>query len=201
YPSLVAVCDYEGVPARTLCCVLTDKEEIGSVGATGMEAKYFENTVAELYACTGAYSELGVRRALANSLMLSSDVSAGFDPSFSGVYDKKNSAYLGGGLSFNKYTGVRGKSGSNDANAEFIAQVRRLMDEAGVTFQMAELGRVDAGGGGTIAYVCALQGMNVIDSGIPVLSMHAPWEAVSKVDLYEAYKGYTAFLRGAGLNS
>ena len=198
YPSLAAVRDFEGVPARTLCCVLTDKEEIGSIGATGMESKYFENTVAELCALTGEYSELHVRRALANSRMLSSDVSACYDPTFPGAYEKKNSAFLGGGLSFNKFTGSGGKGGSSDANAEFVAEVRRLMDDADVAFQMTELGKVDVGGGGTIAYVLAGYGMNVIDSGIPVLSMHAPWEAVSKVDLYEAYRGYCAFLRGAG---
>ena len=199
YPSLAAVRDFEGVPARTLCCVLTDKEEIGSVGATGMESRYFENTVAELCALTGEYGSLFVRRALERSHMLSSDVSACYDPTFPGAYEKKNSAFLGCGLSFNKYTGAGGKSGSNDTNAEFIAEVRRLMDEADVAFQMTELGGVDVGGGGTIAYVLAGYGMNVIDSGIPVLSMHAPWEAVSKADLYEAYRGYCAFLSKAGV--
>ena len=198
YPSLAAVRDYEGVPRYTLCCILTDKEEIGSVGATGMESKFFENTVAELYACVQDYSELGLRRALANSRMLSSDVSAALDPMFGEVFEKKNSAFMGGGVCLNKYTGSGGKGGSNDANAEYIASLRRVFDEAGVVFQMAELGKVDVGGGGTIAYVCAAYGMNVIDSGIPVLSMHAPWETISKVDLYEAYRAYCAFLRGAG---
>ena len=197
YPSMAAVLDYEGTPEYTLCCVLTDNEEIGSVGATGMAARYFENAVAELYALVQPYSELGVRRMLAASRMLSSDVSAAYDPHFAGVYEKKNTAFLGRGICFNKYTGSRGKSGSNDANPEFIAQLRRVMDEASVAYQTSELGKVDAGGGGTIAYLCAAYGMQVIDSGVPVLSMHAPWEVVSKADLYEAYKGYCAFLRGA----
>jgi len=198
YPSMAAVLDYEGTPAYTLCCVLTDKEEIGSVGATGMGALYFENTVAELYGLVKPYSELGVRRMLRASRMLSSDVSAAFDPNFAGVFEKKNTAYLGRGVCFNKYTGSRGKSGSSDANPEYIAALRRIMDDAGVAFQTSELGKVDAGGGGTIAYLCAKYGMNVIDSGVPVLSMHAPWEVISKADLYEAYKGYCAFLRAAG---
>lgn len=198
YPSMASVLDFEGTPEYTLCCILTDKEEIGSVGATGMAARYFENTVAELYACASSeYSELGVRRTLANSRMLSSDVSAAFDPQFASAFEKKNSAYLGRGICFNKFTGSRGKSGSNDANAEYIASLRSIMDDAGVAFQTAELGRVDLGGGGTIAYLCAKYGMNVIDSGIPVLSMHAPYEVVSKVDLYEGYRGYCAFLKGA----
>lgn len=198
YPSLAAVLDYEGTPAYTLCCVLTDKEEIGSVGATGMAARYFENTVAELYALTADYSELGLRRALANSRMLSSDVSAAFDPNFASAFEAKNSAYLGRGICFNKYTGSRGKSSSNDANAEYMAALRRILDDEGVAFQTAELGRVDLGGGGTIAYLCAKYGMNVIDSGIAVLSMHAPYEVVSKVDLYEGYRCYCAFLKHAG---
>ena len=197
YPSLAAVRDYEGVPKYTLCCILTDKEEIGSVGATGMHSRFFENTIAELCALAGEGSDLALRRTLANSRMLSSDVSAGFDPSFPSVFEKKNAAFLGAGLSLNKYTGAGGKSGSNDANAEFVAQVRRVLDDADVDFQMSELGRVDVGGGGTIAYICAVYGMNVIDSGIPVLAMHAPWELISKADLYEAYRGYCAFLRGA----
>lgn len=198
YPSMAAVLDYEGTPDYTLCCVLTDKEEIGSVGATGMGARFFENAVSELYGLVKPYSELGVRRMLQNSRMLSSDVSAAFDPNFAGVFEKKNTAFLGRGVCFNKYTGSRGKSGSSDANPEYIAQLRRIMDDAGVAYQTSELGKVDAGGGGTIAYLCAQYGMNVIDSGVPVLSMHAPWEVVSKADLYEAYKGYCAFLRGAG---
>ena len=198
YPSLMALADYEGVPEYTLCAILTDKEEIGSVGATGMASHYFENTVAELYgAWAGEYSELGLRRALRASRMLSSDVSAGFDPNFASVFEKKNAALMGRGVCFNKFTGRGGKGGSNDANAEFVAEVRRIMDEAGVDFQTAELGRVDVGGGGTIAYMCSKYGMNVIDAGIAVLSMHAPWELVSKADLWEAYKCYCAFLRGA----
>ena len=197
YPSLMAVLDYEGTPENTLCCVLTDKEEIGSVGATGMASRFFENTVAEVYACTGNYSELGLRRVLSNSRMLSSDVSAGYDPNFGAAFEKKNAAFLGRGVCFNKYTGSRGKSGSSDANAEYIASLRRIMDDADVAFQTAELGRVDLGGGGTIAYMCAKYCMNVIDCGVAVLSMHAPFEVISKVDLYEAYKCYCAFLKNA----
>ena len=196
YPSFRAVTDFEGTPERTLCAVLCDKEEIGSVGATGMNSMFFENTVAELYALTKEYCELGVRRCLRNSMMLSSDVSAGFDPNFAGAFEKKNAAFLGRGLCFNKYTGARGKSSSSDANAEYMAEIRRIMDDAGVFFQTAELGRVDLGGGGTIAYMCAKYGMNVIDAGVAVLSMHAPYEVISKADLYEAYKGYCAFLKG-----
>ena len=198
YPSMQAVLDYEGTPEYTLCAVLTDKEEIGSVGATGMDSMFFENTVAELCAAAGEFSELTLRRALQNSRMLSSDVSAGFDPNFAGVFEKKNAAFLGRGLCFNKYTGSRGKGGSSDANPEYMAQLRAVMDEAGVAFQTAELGKVDIGGGGTIAFCAAKYGMNVIDSGVPVLSMHAPYEVISKADLYEAYKGYCAFLKNAG---
>ncbi len=194
YPSLRAVTDVEDVPARTLCAVLTDKEEIGSVGATGMNSHYFENTVAELCALLGFEREISVRRALQNSRMLSSDVSAGFDPAYAGVFEKKNTAMLGLGVCFNKYTGSRGKSGASDANAEFMAAVRRVMDGAGVCWQTSELGKVDAGGGGTIAWLCAKYAMSVVDCGVPVLSMHAPWEVVSKADLWEAYKGYCAFL-------
>ena len=198
YPSLRAIEDYEGVPARTLCAILTDKEEIGSVGATGMNSNFFENVIAELLHAAGIDSNLAVRRMLRNSYMLSSDVSAGFDPNFSSVFEKKNAAFLGKGICFNKFTGRGGKSGSNDANAEYVAQVRRIMDDNGVDFQTAELGRVDAGGGGTIAYMCAKYGMNVIDAGIAVLSMHAPWELISKADLWEGYKCYLAFLKDAG---
>ena len=194
YPSMRAILDFEGVPAHTLCCVLCDKEEIGSVGATGMDSMFFENTVAELYALCEEYSELGLRRCLRSSRMLSSDVSAGFDPNFAGAFEKKNAAFLGRGLCFNKYTGARGKSSSSDANAEYVAEIRRIMDEANVAWQTAELGRVDLGGGGTIAFTCAKYGMNVIDAGVAVLSMHAPYEVISKADLYEAYKGYCAFL-------
>ena len=196
YPSMRAVMDFDGVPETTLCCVLVDKEEIGSVGATGMNSCFFENTIAELCALAGDTSALTVRRALRNSAMLSSDVSAGFDPSFASAFEKKNAAFLGRGLCFNKYTGSRGKGGSSDANAEYMADIRRMMDDAGVFFQTAELGRVDLGGGGTIAYMCAKYGMNVIDAGVAVLSMHAPYEVISKADLYEAYKGYCAFLKG-----
>ncbi len=197
YPSLQAVLDFEGVPAYTVCAVLTDKEEIGSVGATGMNGRFFENTIAEFAELAGASGSLALRRVLCNSRMLSSDVSAGFDPNFAGAFEKKNAAFLGRGVCFNKYTGSRGKSGSNDANPEYIAQLRRILDDADVSFQTAELGRVDLGGGGTIAYMCAKFGMNVIDSGVAVLSMHAPYEVISKVDLYEAYRCYCAFLRDA----
>ena len=182
---------------RTACCLLVDKEEIGSVGATGMQSRFFENTLAELMETLGEKGELRLRRALANSKMLSSDVSSGFDPLYASAFDKKNVAYLGGGMVFNKFTGSRGKSGSNDANAEYIAELRKIMDKHKVRFQTAELGRVDLGGGGTIAYIMSLYGMQVIDCGVPVLSMHAPWEVTSIVDLYEATKGYRAFLAEA----
>lgn len=185
----------DDIPARTAVCVLVDKEEIGSVGASGMASMFFENTIAEIMALAGESSPLRLRRALTRSRMLSSDVSAGFDPAYASVFEAKNSAYLGRGLVFNKYTGSRGKSGSNDASAECVALVRRIMDDAGVSFQTAELGRVDAGGGGTIAYIPAKYGMDVIDSGVPVLSMHSPWEVTSKADIYEARRGYEAFLR------
>ena len=188
----------DDVPARTAVCALVDKEEIGSVGASGMASMFFENTIAEIMALAGESSPLRLRRALTRSRMLSSDVSAGFDPAYASVYEAKNSAYLGRGLVFNKYTGARGKSGSNDASAEYVALVRRIMDDAGVSFQTAELGRVDAGGGGTIAYIPAKYGMDVIDSGVPVLSMHSPWEVTSKADIYEARRGYEAFLRAEG---
>ncbi len=197
FAAIDALFAVEGVPERTCCCILSDKEEIGSVGATGMQARYFENAVAELMNLTGAYTELALRRGLANCRMLSCDVSAGYDPNFAAAFEKKNSAYLGRGVCFNKYTGSRGKSGSNDANAEFIARLRTIMDEGGVNFQTAELGKVDQGGGGTIAYICALYGMEVIDSGVAVLSMHAPWEIISKADLYEASKAYLAFMQNA----
>ena len=195
YPSARAILDYTGTPERTLCAVLTDKEEIGSVGATGMRSHYFENIVSELYHCVGEYSEFGVKQALANSRMLSSDVSAAFDPNFASAFEKKNAAYLGCGVCFNKYTGGSGKHGSSDANAEFIGALRGIMQANDVTYQFSELGKVDLGGGGTIAYMCAKYCMNVIDCGVPVLSMHAPWEVISKVDLYEAYKCYCAFLK------
>ena len=197
YAQLEAMFDIDTVPEKTVCCILADKEEIGSVGATGMRARYFENAMAELMEMNGETGDLKLRRALSRCAMLSCDVSAGFDPMFAGAFEKKNSAYLGRGVCFNKYTGSRGKSGSNDANAEFVARVRRVMDEGGVAFQTAELGKVDQGGGGTIAYICALYGMDVIDSGVAVLNMHAPWEIISKADLYEAYKGYKAFVLNA----
>lgn len=182
-------------PEMTACCLLVDKEEIGSVGATGMQSRFFENVVAELIAATEGESQLLVRRALARSRMLSSDVSAGYDPLYADVFNKNNAAFLSKGISFNKYTGARGKSGSNDANAEYIAQLRKIMDEAEVSYQFSELGSVDAGGGGTIAYIMAKYGMNVIDSGVAVLNMHAPYEVSSKADVYEAVRGYRAFLR------
>lgn len=196
YPSFEAILD---APAgkRTYACLLVDKEEIGSVGATGMESRFFENTVAELINMTEDYSDIKLRRALANSKALSSDVSAAFDPNYPEVMEKKNSAYFGKGLVFNKYTGSRGKSGSNDASAEYMGEIRRIFEKNDVSYQTAELGKVDQGGGGTIAYILGNYDMNVIDSGIAVLSMHAPWEIISKVDLYEGYRGYVAFLKNA----
>ncbi len=184
-----------GSPKRTTCCILVDKEEIGSVGATGMRSRFFENSVAELMELCGGYRELPMRRALAASRMLSSDVSAGFDPTYASCFEKKNAAFLGHGMVFNKFTGARGKSGSNDANAEYMALIRRIMDEGKVCYQTAELGKVDLGGGGTIAYILSLYGMDVIDCGVAVLNMHAPWEAISKADLYETFRGYQAFLK------
>ena len=196
YTSFVAMMEMDA-PKRTSCCLLTDKEEIGSVGATGMQSRFFENTVAELLDGMGCYSDLALRRTLRNSSMLSSDVSAGYDPAYGECFEKKNAAYLGRGIVLNKFTGARGKSGSNDANAEYVAEVRRIFDDHQVAFQTAELGKVDVGGGGTIAYIAALYGMNVIDSGVAVLSMHAPWEVTSKADIYEAKKAYKAFLLDA----
>ena len=198
FTSFKAMLDTE-TTKRTKCVILADKEEIGSVGATGMQSRFFENTVAELMNMTGTYSELALRRCLANCYMLSSDVSSGFDPSYASSFDKKNVAYLGGGIVLNKFTGARGKSGSNDANAEYIADIRRIFEDKNVNFQTAELGKVDLGGGGTIAYILALYGMNVIDSGVAVLNMHAPYEATSKADVYEAYRGYIAFVEKAGV--
>lgn len=193
FTSLKAQLDASNI-TRTALCVLVDKEEIGSVGASGMASCFFEDTVAELMECMGCGGMLNLKRALRASHMLSSDVSAGFDPAFPSSFEAKNAAFLGHGLVFNKYTGARGKSGSNDASAEYMARIRRIMDDAQVVYQTAELGKVNAGGGGTIAYLPAKYGMDVIDSGISVLSMHAPWEITSKVDVYEAYKGYKAFL-------
>jgi len=196
YTSMQAMLDVEKVD-RTICCLLVDKEEIGSVGATGMQSRFFENSVAELLELMGEYSELKLRRCLANSCMLSSDVSAGFDPNFASCFEKKNSAFLGKGMVLNKFTGARGKSGSNDANAEYIAHIRDIFEKRKINFQTAELGKVDVGGGGTIAYILALYGMNVIDCGVAVLNMHAPWEATSKADVYETYRGYKAFIEEA----
>ena len=193
YAQLEAMFAIDAVPEKTVACILTDKEEIGSVGATGMRAKYFENAIAEIMELRGEKGELRLRRALAASNMLSCDVSAGFDPAFAGAFEKKNAAFLGRGVCFNKFTGSRGKSGSNDANAEFMAKCRAIMDGGDIKFQTAELGRVNQGGGGTIAYICALYGMNVIDSGVAVLSMHAPWEVISKADLYESFRAYKEF--------
>lgn len=196
YPSFEAMLKVEK-PEYTSVCLLVDKEEIGSVGATGMQSKFFENITAEIMHAAGQYTELSLRRALRNSKVLSSDVSAAFDPNYPSVMDKKNAAYFGKGMVFNKYTGARGKSGSNDANAEYVGHLRDVMDRNHVYFQTAELGKVDQGGGGTIAYILANYGMQVIDSGVAVLNMHAPWEIISKADLYEAYKGYIAFLKEA----
>ena len=195
YTSMRAVLDTKMV-TRTSCAYLVDKEEVGSIGATGAHSKWFENVVAEMIAKQEKnYNDLLLRRAITNSLMLSSDVSAGYDPHYAGVFEAKNAAYLGKGLTFNKYTGARGKSGCNDALPEFFAEIRDVMDTNDVNYQTAELGKVDVGGGGTIAYIMGNMGMKVIDAGIPVLSMHAPNETVSKVDVYEAYKGYIAFIK------
>ncbi|WP_273382816.1 aminopeptidase [Enorma phocaeensis] len=196
YTSLVAQLEVEQVE-RTSCTLLVDKEEIGSVGASGMTSRFFENAVAEIMELAGEGGQLKLRRALANSRMLSSDVSAGFDALYADRFEKKNAAVMGHGLCFNKYTGSRGKAGSNDADAEYLALVRDIMDEAGVAFQTCELGRIGAGGGGTIAYILAEYGMDVIDSGVPVLSMHALWEVTNKADVFEAYKGYKAFISRA----
>ncbi|WP_300627899.1 aminopeptidase [uncultured Thomasclavelia sp.] len=193
YTSLMALLQVN-VPEYTSCCILVDKEEIGSVGATGAQSLFFENTVAELLAKQGTDSFVKTRQALANSKMLSSDVSAGVDPLYLSVNDKKNAAYLGKGIVFNKYTGSRGKSGSNDANAEYMAEIRNVLDSKNVYYQTAELGKVDQGGGGTIAYILGNYNMNVIDAGVAVLNMHAPMEIVSKVDVYEAYVAYLTFL-------
>ena len=193
YTSLRAILEVEK-PERTSCCILVDKEEIGSVGATGAQSRYFENLIAEIMNLKGEYNELSLRRALTNSRMLSSDVSAGVDPLFLSVNELKNSAYLNKGIVFNKYTGARGKSGCNDASPKFIAHLRKIMDEDNVYYQTSELGKVDQGGGGTIAYILANLNMDVIDAGIAVLNMHAPMEIVSKIDVYEAYLAYKTFL-------
>ncbi|MDD7148517.1 MAG: aminopeptidase [Lachnospiraceae bacterium] len=201
FSSLKAMLELPESIERTACCILVDKEEIGSVGATGMRSHFFENSVAEFMELCGCYSELTMRRALAASTMLSSDVSSAFDPTYASSFDKKNVAYLGNGMVFNKFTGSRGKSGSNDANAEYVAYIRNIFEKEKVIFQTAELGKVDLGGGGTIAYILALYGMNVIDSGVAVLNMHAPWEATSKADVYETKRGYSAFLKYNGLEA
>ena len=193
YTSLAAMLEFKGV-TRTACTLLVDKEEIGSVGATGMRSRFFENTVAEILNAMGELSDITLRRTLANSRMLSSDVSAAFDPTYASSFEKKNSAFLSKGMVFNKFTGSGGKVGSNDANPEYLADLRRILDENKVAFQTAELGKVDVGGGGTIAYILALYGMEVVDCGVAVLNMHAPWEVVSKADVYETKKGYVAFL-------
>lgn len=196
YTSLVAMIEADKVE-KTTCCLLTDKEEIGSVGATGMQSHFFENTVAEIINALTDYSELKLRRCLASSRMLSSDVSAGYDPTFASAFDKNNAAIFGEGMVFNKFTGARGKSGSNDANAEYLGAIRKILDDEKVCYQTAELGKVDIGGGGTIAYILSLYGMEVVDCGVAVLNMHAPWEVTSKADIYETKKGYVAFLLNA----
>ena len=195
FTSLKAMLEMEDVPARTACCILVDKEEIGSCGASGMQSRYFENMTAEVLTLCGLTSSLSVRRCLQNSKMLSSDVNAAYDPLYADVYEKKNAAFFGKGLVFSKYTGSRGKSGSNDANAEYMAQLRKVFDDNQAAYQTAELGRVDVGGGGTIAWIAAVYGMEVIDSGVALLCMHAPMEVASKADVYEAVKGYKAFLK------
>ena len=194
FPSYKALLE-AGNCEKTTCCILVDKEEIGSVGATGMRSRFFENVVAEIINLCGQYSDLALRRCLANSNMLSSDVNAAYDPTFGSSFDKKNATKLGHGIVLEKYTGARGKSGSNDANAEYLAKLRSVFEADKVIYQTGELGKVDVGGGGTIAYILALYGMNVTDCGVPVLNMHAPWECISKADLYEAKCGYVAFLK------
>ena len=194
FTSLMAMFHTEN-KKRTSCCILVDKEEIGSVGATGMQSRFFENAVAEILDKCGEFSELKLRRAMANSTMISSDVGAAFDPMHADVYDKRSNPFFGKGMVLNKHTGSRGKGGSNDANAEYIARLRHVFDENQVAFQLTEMGKIDAGGGGTIAYILANFGMEVIDGGVAVLSMHSPWELSSKADVYEAYRGYCAFLK------
>ena len=196
YTALCSMLQTEEVK-RTACCLLVDKEEIGSVGATGMQSRFFENMVAEVLSACGQYTEIALRRTLARSKMLSSDVSSAYDGLYADAFEKKNVAYLGRGMVFNKFTGARGKSGSSDASAEYLGELRRMMDASNVRYQLAELGRVDLGGGGTIAYIMARYGMDVIDNGVAVMSMHAPWEVTSKVDIYEMKKGYDVFLRNA----
>ncbi|MBR6949540.1 MAG: hypothetical protein IKH54_05070 [Bacilli bacterium] len=194
YTSLEAFLKVQN-PKRTTSCILVDKEEIGSVGKTGMESHFYDNAIAEICALMGMEPTLSVRRILKNSKMLSSDVNAAYDPLYKEAMDSRNSSYFGQGVVFCKYTGARGKSGSNDASAEYIAKIRKVMDDNNVSFQISELGKVDAGGGGTIAYILANYNVDVIDCGVGVLSMHAPWEVTSKSDIYEAYKCYIAFLK------
>ncbi len=194
YSSLIAMFEVND-PELTTCCILVDKEEIGSVGATGMQSKFFENTIAEIMNLQGNYNDLVLKRCLKNSNMLSSDVTAGYDPAFAASFEKKNTAFFGNGIVLCKFTGRGGKGGSNDANPEFIAKIRNIFEQDEVHFQMSELGKVDEGGGGTIAYILALYGMNVIDCGVPILNMHAPWEASSKADVFEAKRGYVSFLK------
>ncbi|MGL4874989.1 MAG: aminopeptidase [Clostridium sp.] len=196
YASLLALLEVEKID-RTAVCLLVDKEEVGSIGATGMHSKFFENMVAEVMDRKEGFSEIKMRRCLSNSRMLSSDVSAAFDPNYPSVMEKKNSAFFGKGIVFNKYTGSRGKGGCNDANAEYMAALRAMMEKHDVSYQTAELGKVDQGGGGTIAYILAQYGMEVIDCGVALQNMHAPWEIASKVDIYETKKGYVAFLKEA----
>ncbi len=196
YTSLMAMLEVENVD-KTTCCLLTDKEEIGSVGATGMQSKFFENCLAEVMNAMGDFSEIELRRCMAASSMLSSDVNAAYDPLFASAFEKNNASYFGRGMVFSKFTGSRGKSGSNDANAEYIARIRKMMDDNKICYQTAELGKVDVGGGGTIAYILSLYGMEVIDCGVAVLNMHAPWEITSKADIYETLKGYKVFLKEA----
>lgn len=196
FSSLLAMLEIGDIK-RTACCIFVDKEEVGSVGATSMQSRFFENTVAELMALADNESEIKVRRALQNSKMLSLDVSAAYDPMYEEVFEKRSDAFLGKGLVFNKFTGSRGKSGANDANAEYLAQIRNIFDMHDITYQFTEFGKVDVGGGGTIAYIMANYGMDVVDSGVDALSMHAPWEVTSKTDIYEAYRGYKVFLQFA----
>ena len=193
YTSLMAVLDSPKVE-YTSCAILVDKEEVGSIGATGAQSKFFENVIAELIAKSGEYSDLKLRQAFENTMMLSSDVSAGFDPLYPGVNDSKNAAFLGNGICFNKFTGRGGKGGANDAMPEYFAKIRNVLDNANIHYQTSEIGKVDQGGGGTIAYILGNYNMNVIDAGIAVLNMHAPMEIVSKVDVYEAYQAYIEFI-------
>ena len=194
YTSLRAILDINEVPSFTSCTILVDKEEIGSVGATGAQSRFFLDTIVDLLVKKGEYTPTSLATLLSASKMLSSDVSAGYDPLFASVYEPKNSCYLGKGIVFNKYTGSRGKSGCNDCSPEYFAWIRNVMDENKVNYQTAELGKVDQGGGGTIAYILGNENMDVVDAGIAVLNMHAPMEVISKADLYEAYLAYKAFL-------